>query len=303
MIEIRQILCPIDFSEFSRHALDHATTIARRYDSTITVFNVCALVPSAAFAPGTPMLPASVPTPGDLDALLASMKRFVETEIGMTAPLRFEIGEGDAAAEILHRASALPSDLIVMGTHGRSGFERVVLGSVTEKVIHKATCPVLTVPRPMADVVPVPQKLFTRILCGIDFSDASLRALEYALSLAEDQDSQLTLVHVVEVTPAPQSDAAGNVEARALDAYVAAAAQARAEQLQRIVPDNVRTSRPVERRLAIGKAHHELLRVAAASGSDVIVLGAHGFGITQLLFGSTAHQVVRQARCPVLTIR
>jgi nucleotide-binding universal stress UspA family protein len=303
MIEIRQILCPIDFSEFSRHALDHATTIARRYDSTITVFNVCALVPSAAFAPGTPMLPASVPTPGDLDALLASMKRFVETEIGMTAPLRFEIGEGDAAAEILHRASALPSDLIVMGTHGRSGFERVVLGSVTEKVIHKATCPVLTVPRPMADVVPVSQKLFTRILCGIDFSDASLRALEYALSLAEDQDSQLTLVHVVEVMPAPQSDAAGNVEARALDAYVAAAAQARAEQLQRIVPDNVRTSRPVERRLAIGKAHHELLRVAAASGSDVIVLGAHGFGITQLLFGSTAHQVVRQARCPVLTIR
>jgi nucleotide-binding universal stress UspA family protein len=303
MIEIRQILCPIDFSEFSRHALDHAVAMAKRYTSTMTVFNVCALVPATAYAPGTPMLPVSVPTPGDLEALLASMKRFVETEIGVTVPMRFEIGEGDAAAEILDRASALPSDLIVMGTHGRSGFERLVLGSVTEKVIHKAACPVLTVPRPAADVVPLPRKLFTRILCAVDFSDTSLHAFEYALSLAEEQDAQLTLVHVVEVTPAPQSEAAGGVEARTLGAYVAAAAEARAEQLQRIVPVNLRTARPVDRTLAIGKAHREILRIAAERDSDVIVLGAHGFGITQLLFGSTAHQVVRQARCPVLTIR
>jgi nucleotide-binding universal stress UspA family protein len=303
MIEIRRILCPIDFSDFSRHALDHAVAIARRYDSTITVFNVCALVPATAYAPGTPMLPVSVPTPSDLEALLALMKRFVEAEIGETVPLRFEISEGDAASEILDRASALPSDLIVIGTHGRSGFERFVLGSVTEKVIHKAACPVLTVPRPMADVVPVPQELFTRILCAIDFSDTSLRAFEYALSLAQEKNTQLTLIHVVEVTPAPQSEAAGDVEARTLGAYVAAAAEARAEQLQRIVPENARTAHTVERTLAIGKAHREILRVAAERDANVIILGAHGFGITQLLFGSTAHQVVRQARCPVLTIR
>jgi nucleotide-binding universal stress UspA family protein len=303
MIEIRRILCPIDFSEFSRHGLDHAVAIARRYDSMITVFNVCALVPATVYAPGTPMLPVSVPTPDDLDALLASMKRFVETEVGLTAPMRFEIGEGNAATEILERATAIPSDLIVMGTHGRSGFERLVLGSVTETVIHKAACPVLTVPRPMTDAVPVPDRLFKRILCAIDFSDTSLRALEYALSLAQEKDAQLMLVHVVEVTPAPQSEAAGDVEARALGAYVAAAAEARAEQLQRIVPDSVRAYCTVERTLAIGKAHHEILRIAAERDSDVIILGAHGFGLTQLLFGSTAHQVVRQARCPVLTIR
>jgi nucleotide-binding universal stress UspA family protein len=303
MIDIRQILCPIDFSEFSRHALDHATAIAKRYESAITVFNVCALVPATGFAPGTPMMPVSVPTAGDLDALLASMKRFVETEIGVTVPMRFEIGEGDAASEILERANTLPSDLIVMGTHGRSGFERLLLGSVTEKVIHKAVCPVLTVPRPAPDAVPVPDRLFRRILCAVDFSDTSLHALEYALSLAQEQDAHLTLVHVVEVTPAPQSEAAGDVEARTLGAYVAAAAEARAEQLQRVVPDSARTFCTVERTLAIGKAHREILRIAAERDSDVIVLGAHGFGITQLLFGSTAHQVVRQARCPVLTIR
>ena len=303
MIEIRQILCPIDFSEFSRHALDHAVAIARRYDSVITVFNACALVPATAYAPGTPMLPVSVPTPDDLDALLSSMKRFVEAEVGLNAPIRFEIGEGDAASEILDRAAAIPSDLIVMGTHGRSGFERLILGSVTEKVIHKASCPVLTVPRPIADAVSVPSRLFSRILCAIDFSDTSLRAFEYALSLAECNDTVLTLVHVVEVTPAPQSESAADRESRSLGAYVAAAAQARAEQLERIVPDRPRGASRIDRALAIGKAHREILRIAAERHSDVIVLGAHGFGITELMFGSTAHQLVRQAQCPVLTIR
>ncbi len=303
MIDIRQILCPIDFSEFSRHALDHAVAIARRYGSTMTVLNVCALVPATAYAPGTPMMPVTVPTPGDLDALLAAMKRFVETEVGPTTPMRFEIGEGDAAREILERARALPSDLIVMGTHGRSGFERVVLGSVTEKIIHKAACPVLTVPRPVADFVPVPQKLFTRILCAIDFSDTSLRAFEYALSLAEEQNAQLTLAHVVEVALAPQSEVAGRVETRTLDAYVTGAVEARSEQLQRIVPDSARAYCTIESTVAVGKAHREILRIALERQSDIIVLGAHGFGVTQLLFGSTAHQVVRQARCPVLTVR
>ena len=303
MIEIRRILCPIDFSVFSRHALEHASAIAKRYESEITVLNVCALVPATAYAPGTPIMPVTVPTSGDLEALLASMKRFVETEVGLTIPTRYEIGVGDAASEILDRAGALPSDLIVMGTHGRSGFERLVLGSVTEKVIHRAAGPVLTVPRPVGDVVPVPDTLFTRILCAIDFSDTSIHALEYALSLAQERDAQLTLVHVVEVMPAPQSEAAGDVEARALGAYVAAAAEARAEHLQDIVPESARAYCTIERTMAIGTPHREILRVAAERDSDLIVLGAHGYGITQLLFGSTAEQVVRQARCPVLTIR
>jgi nucleotide-binding universal stress UspA family protein len=303
MIELRRILCPIDFSDFSRHAIDHAVAIARRYDSTLTLLHVCALVPAIAYAPGTPILPVTVPTPGDLEGLLESMKRFAETEVGSSVPMQFEIGEGDASSEILDRAKAIPTDLIVMGTHGRSGFERLVLGSVTEKVIHKATCPVLTVPRPIPDAVPASHVLFTRILCGIDFSDASVDALEYALSLAQEADAHLTLVHVIEVSPAPTSEVRGDAEARALGAYVAAAAHARADQLQQIVPESVKPYCRVETVLAIGSAHREILRIAAERGSDLIVLGAHGFGIAQLLFGSAAHQIVRQARCPVLTVR
>ena len=302
MIEIRRILSPVDFSDYSRRALDHAVAMAKWYDSTVTVFNVCPLVPATAYAPGTPMLPVTVPTPDDLDALLAAMKRFAESEAGASVPLKFEIGEGDAVAEILERAAALPSDLIVMGTHGRHGFDRFVLGSVTEKVIRKATCPVLTVPPGTLDAVPAPP-LFKRILCAIDFSDASLKAIDYAISLAEEADAHLTLAHVVEVTPAPPSESESFLESRSLGAYVAAAAQDRAERLQRVIPDTVRAFCTVDTILAIGKAYREVLRIASEQRSELIVLGAHGHRVAELVFGSTAHHIVRQARCPVLTIR
>ena len=172
MIEIRQILCPIDFSEASRRALDYAAAVARRFGSTITVFNVCPLVPATAYAPGTPILPVTVPTPDDLQALLSSMQRFVGPETAALAPIRFEIGEGNAASEIIDRAHAIPSDLIVMGTHGRSGVDRLLLGSVTERVLRKAPCPVLTVSPPAGEAAPSPDRLFSRILCAIDFADA-----------------------------------------------------------------------------------------------------------------------------------
>ena len=154
MIEIKRILVPIDFSDHSRHALDHAVAMARWYDSTITLLHVYSTVPVAAYAPGTTMHPSVAMTPMDRDALLALMRRFAEDEAGADRPIQCETCEGAAAAETLARAKALPADLIVMGTHGRSGFERLLLGSVTEKVLRKASCPVLSVPRGARDAVP-----------------------------------------------------------------------------------------------------------------------------------------------------
>ena len=297
MTRFRQILCPIDFSDFSRHALNHARTIAAQHASTLTLLHVCP-VAVAPYALGLPVVTVSMPPPVDVRAVVESMRHFARTEAGTSVATQFEIGEGDVASEILDRAAAMPSDLIVMGTHGRSGFERLVLGSVTEKVIRKATCPVLTVPQPMEDVIPA---AFTRILCAIDFSDTSLRGLEYALSLMQDTGAHLTLVHVVEVSPAPAVE--GDREERALGAYVAAAAHARAERLQRMIPENLNAHPCVETVVAIGSAHKEILRIAAERACNVIVLGAHGFGVTRLLFGSAAHHIVRQAHCPVLTVR
>ena len=105
------------------------------------------------------------------------------------------IDSGQAAHQILEHATSLPADLIVIGTHGASGFEHLLLGSVTEKVLRRATCPVLTVPPRARTRAKLP---FKRILCPLDFSESSLAALDFAVSLAQQGDAALTLLHVFE---------------------------------------------------------------------------------------------------------
>ena len=306
MMEIKRILCPIDFSDHSRHALDHAVALARWYDSTLTLLHVCSTVPAAAYAPGTPILPSVILTPADRGELLASMKRFAEEEGGGGLPIQFEVSEGNTVAEILSRAGGMPDDLIVMGTHGRSGFERLVLGSVTEKVLRKATCPVLSVPRHVKDVVPIPPVLFTNILCAFDFSDCSTSALNHAMSLAQQSDARLTVLHVVEPLPELPPGVPGTAQSwpQHVTDFIAATEQDRQERLKAAVPTSVRTFCAVETVMATGTPYREVLRVAAEQLSDLIVIGIHGRSATDLLFfGSTAQHVVRQATCPVLTFR
>ena len=304
MIEFRRILCPIDFSDYSRHALTHAGAIARWYDAAITVLHVSPVVPIAAYAPGTPMHQSILLTPTERDAILEEMRRFAEDEIRGDAPIRFEIVEGHAAADILARSSSADCDLIVMGTHGRSGFERLVLGSVAEKVLRKAHCPVLTVP-PRAGG-PVPSEVFTRILCATDFSDCSIRALTYAMSLAQEADARLTVLHVIELPMELSAETNETVRGglRTFWEYVAGAERERGERLAALVPDSVRSACTVETVIAKGTPYREILRSAEAQRSDLIVMGIHGRGAADLLFfGSTTQHVVRQAACPVLTLR
>ncbi len=197
MIEIRRILCPIDFSDYSRRALDHAFAIARWYESTVTVLQVFSPAPVAAFGPGPVVFPPIVLTAEDRDQLLADTKAFAEAESAPGITIEAVVREGDTAAEILEQAAGMRADLLVIGTHGRSGFERLLLGSVTEKVLRKANCPVLTVPKRLPDAVPAGPVLYKRILCPVDFSDSSLHALKYAISMAQEADGQLTVLHVV----------------------------------------------------------------------------------------------------------
>ncbi len=306
MIQIRRILCPIDFSDFSRRALDHAVAIATWYESTITILHVSAIAPVAAYAPGPAIVPSAVLTREDRDQLRASMRRFAEAEGRSRVPLEFEIREGSAAAEILALAASVPTDLIVMGTHGRSGFERLLLGSVTEKVLRKAACPVLSVPRHIPDVVPAPAVLFERILCAIDFADCSMHALNYAMSLAQEADARLTVIHVIEAPLEAPADFHETVfgAPRSLADYIAAAGEERRARLIAAVPEAVRAYCTVETMMPTGKPYREILRVASEQQSDLIVIGIHGRGAADLLFfGSTTQHVVRQAACPVLTLR
>lgn len=306
MIEIRRILCPIDFSDCSRRAVDHALATAKWYESTITLLHVCAVVPTAAYAPADPILPSMVLTQEDREELLASMRRVAAAEAAAGVPIEFEVGEGNAATEILARAKATSSDLIVMGTHGRAGFERLVLGSVTEKVLRKAACPVLTVPPHLIGVVPTPSVLYRCVVCAVDFSDCSVHALNYAMSLAQEARARLIVVHVIEMPPDTIQEEHETMlgSPRSLREYVAAAGADRLARLQDAIPESVRAYCIVDTVLATGKPYREILRVAAEQKGDLIVIGIQGRGAADLLFfGSTAQHVVRQATCPVLTLR
>jgi nucleotide-binding universal stress UspA family protein len=305
MIAIQRILCPVDFSDFSRRALDHAVAIARWYESTITLLHACAIVPVAAYAPGSGVFTSTALTRGDRDALLAAMKRFADSEAGKHVPIEFDIVEGSTVAAILEKADAMPADLLVMGTHGRSGFERLVLGSVTEKVLRKATCPVLTVPRGVPDAVPVPV-LFKRIVCAIDFSDCSMHALNFAASLAQEADAHLTVVHVIELPPDVPREVHEKVLAGpgSLREYIALTEEDRRRRLKDAIPDSVRAYCTVNTVLVTGRPYREILRVAEEQQAELLVVGIHGRGtVDRLLFGSTAQHLVRQASCPVLTLR
>ena len=305
MIEIRRILCPIDFSDHSRRALDQAIAIARWYESTVTVLHVFSPAPVAAFGPGPVVLEPIVLTPVDRDQLLADTKAFAETEGAPGITIEAVVREGSTASEILEQATAMPADLLVIGTHGRSGFERLVLGSVAERVLRKASCPVLTVPKGLANAAPAGPVLYKRILCPVDFSDCSLHALKYAISMAQEADGQLTVLHVV----AHELENAADMASTLSDAgmTVASFVKQREEALRRRLREAVATAPEfcsVESLMTHGKPWREVLRIAAERQTDLIVMGVQGRGAADLLFfGSTTQHVVREASCPVLTLR
>jgi nucleotide-binding universal stress UspA family protein len=167
-------------------------------------------------------------------------------------------------------------------------------------VLRKAPCPVLTVPR-QADARTIDADVaFRTIVCAVDFGETSTRALEHALSLAQEAGGRLLLVHVLEWLPEelPRPTAHFDVPEfhRALE-------QEARERLAAMVPAEARTWCDPEIVVAHGKAHREILKVATDHSADLVVLGVRGRGVVdRTFFGSTAEQVVRHATCPTLTV-
>lgn len=298
MIEITRILCPVDLSDPSRRALDHAVAIARWYGASITVLRVIPqIVPVVSYA-GELHYTAPMITPSDLESVRNATATFAAHEAG-GPPMEVLAVEGDIPWEILEHARRLDAGLIVMGTHGRRGFDRLMLGSVTERVLRGAPCPVLTVPPAAPDAVPAMAGLFKRILCGVDFSPSSLGALRFAASLAKEADAHLIVAHSVEhlaLWPLP----AGAPDIESLEQHARTAA---GTALRDAIPNDVREFARVEELVLTGKAYTTLLEIAESRQVDLIVAGSHGGPAGFLRFGSTTNNLVRLAACPVLTLR
>ena len=302
-VAINRILCPVDFSEFSEHALRHAATLARWYGARLRVLHVFSVPPPIDIIPplATPR-PAGNLTPGDRNRIAEQLQRWAERVApGMSIEALVEEAPS-VYREILAQAGGWAADLLVVGTHGYSGFERLVVGSVTEKLLRLSPCPVFVVPNAVEES-PVPGDVrFDRLLAAVDFSESSLAALRYAVSIAEEADARLTVLNAIEVPPElqhPPTSADYNVDV--------VRAQAEAERLRcvsALIPEEARTYCTIETAVVEGKASREILRHAEAQQIDLIVMGVQGRGPLDLMvFGSNANDVIRHASCPVLIVR
>ena len=296
-MKIRNILCSTDFSEFSRRALEQAVTVARWYRAELTVVHV---YPYMAVGSDAPYFASGLPLDastrarllGDLEAAAARARA-----AGITTTVL--LLEGDPSEEILRRARTAPTDLIVLGTHGRRGFDRWILGSVATRVVQKARCAVLTVPRPPEEGAGAPP--YETILCPVDLL-ASERTIAAGLSLANASHARLTLLHVLDHLQ--DREAIARMAQIEWPDFAERLERDTREQLrQAALRQGVRAD-SVEEWVMMGKPYREILKAAQSRGATLIVMGIHGSNPVERLFvGSTALQVLRGAHCPVLTVR
>jgi nucleotide-binding universal stress UspA family protein len=292
MVKFEHILCPLDFSEFSIRAYDYAQSLARHYQARLFVEHVLSPMFSAYPSYVYPDIVHDLHQ--DLRAHAErQLQEFVKSRTHDGFPIETSVCEGPVTDSILTFADSHQVDLIVMGTHGRQGFDRLLLGSVTEKILRKARCPVLAVRNPAHDFVgpasgTSPVHLH-KILFATDFSPHADGALGYALSLAQEYEAELTLLHVLEDIP-PSWD-------------LATASADVVERLEKPLPPEARERFKIKSRLRVGRPYQEIVRFALESESDMAILGVRGRNALDLaLFGSTTHRVIQQAPCPVLAV-
>jgi nucleotide-binding universal stress UspA family protein len=194
------------------------------------------------------------------------------------------LAEGDPGETITAFARTRAADLIVVSSSSRAGLDKLLLGSVAEEIICEAPCPVLTVGPRVNSFTP---EIFQSIVCATDFSQASMRATEFALSLAQEYEARMALLHVIDHTLSPCFST--QLAEKRLSELLAS------EQELRHEPQIV---------VEIGPVAEHILHVANVQSADLIAIGARGAGAfaqTGSHFGSIAHKVVSLAKCPVLT--
>lgn len=296
MITFSTLVCPTDLSGVSQPALAHAAQLARWYSAKVSVLHVLPAMRDEPSLSETAALPPAHETT-DVQRTAAAVRDHV-TPVLEGLDFDVTVLSGKPPARIVEHARAVGADLIVMGTHGRSGFDRLVHGSVTERVLAHAPCPVLTVP---PHTVTPPHALFRRILCPMDFSPAARQAFDIALDLARQSNGALRVVHAIEWYPEGEVIAGGRMDIEGFRQSLQDQATARLAGLLDQVDASWAAIEPV---VAIGRPHRRILEHADDLDADLIVMGAQGSeGMDLAVFGSTTRQVLSQARTPVLVTR
>ena len=287
MITITKILCPVDFFPASDAAVSYAAGLAANYDAMLHLLHVI-----------TPFRPSTYEYAIDTAEIMKSLEKSAAEdmqklvgraqEVGVCSDMEIRIG--DVYDEIERAIEVEKPELIIMGTHGRRGMERWFMGSTTEKLLRHSPVPILTISASAEKLAPAPR--FSRILVTTDFSDGTPDALEHALSIAGENDSEITVLHVI-------NDVAVDVSGKYREPLINGVEK----RLQDLVPAEAKNWCDVRTRVETGVPYRIILRTLEDGKIDLLVMNIHGKGILdRALIGSTAERVVRAAPCPVMLI-
>lgn len=287
-IQLKNILYATDFSATANAAAPYAAGLTKHYGARLYALHVR---PPAVDPMAPPQTWKGLEEAAEIEAGRA--RRKILDALPQIQP-EVLINEGDLWVNVAEAIKENDIDLIVVGTHGRSGVSKFLLGSAAEEIFRQAPCPVLTV-GPGSAAEPMPKGEFTRILFATDFGSESTSAASYALSLAQEYQARLTLLHVL-------------TEPKAGDLVQPSDLEASSRQLLRhLVPPEAEPWCSPNYVLERGAVAERILAVAHEYATDLIVLGVHqphGFpGAATHLPMATAHKIVSRANCPVLTVR
>ncbi len=277
---VSRILIGTDFSDASQKALQRALAIARAYHAKIYIAHV---VSSLGYTMNGPDVAASA------TELVTRDIHDLETRLAETGALdgiahTTIVREGEIWEQLEHIIQEKHVDLVVVGTHGKTGVRKLLLGSVAQAVFRHATCPVLTV-GPHVPLTSTHVKL-RHILYPTDLSLDSAQAAGYAVSLAKEQGSRLTIVHVLERPGTAEVDK-------------------REEEFEQLLRRSLPGGLPKNCtfRVQLGSVDNTILELADEGRVDLIVLGLHPASARKHPHWPHAYEIAREAFCPVLTVR
>jgi len=286
-VSLRNILLPIDFSPCSETALAYAAGLAHHYGATLYTVTVVAQEITDYVQPPDPFY----------------LRHSAEKKMAAVANLELLRGirhrefvkEGIVPETLSDLIDRLEADLVVLGTHGRSGMKKFMLGSVAEEVVGTAPCPVLTL-GPRVSRLTALQPNLQRILYVTNLLHTSGRALAFAEWLAEQEHAHLTLFHVIR---AHAEDRSG---------YPQSEVEAAKKRLAQLLPPETTeaaSALDTECIVEVGLPGEQILKAAEKQGADLIVMGPHHTSFSRFsthLPWITPHEVIRDAQCPVLTV-
>jgi nucleotide-binding universal stress UspA family protein len=295
--QFKNLLCATDFSDYSNHTISYGVALAKEFEARLYICHVIDLSSVAIYGE------FQLDPVGQQNRIVEDANAQLE-ELTGDQPVAWEplITVGKPADEIARAVEEKKIDLVVTATRGRSGLKRIILGSVTERLMRTLACPLLVLSSPEHDSISAENWDFKlkKILVGCDFSADSGQAFDHALSLAQEFQSELHLAHVIEPPSQPNLlKEETSVTVEILEDY----RDLLTKKLKEMVPEDAVNWCTPQTSLMEGQPYEELVNYAEANDIDMIVLGVRGHGLVKTLFlGSTTDRVARRSPCPVLSV-